>query len=238
MRREESNTSYSSKYYGKNASNKVNDKWFKKYGSASDWAGVFIGIFVAFYTFALFNETQKSTKAAIDSAEAAQNTYKQQRVTDSITRYNENIKSIADSINTAKRFELDSISRELQNKTLAAQIQSIEETQKQFETSNEPYLQYTDPEPPKLEAGKTFDLILKLVNLGKYPVKVIENKSATVFRVVPPNLKEIYKLDNNFNSIINSYVINGSPLKQRITANRHISDRKLKTLPMGNCLYF
>lgn len=121
----------------------------------------------------MFFQTKQSTKAAIDSATAAQNTYTQQRFNDSITRRNDSINSIADSVNTRKRSELDSISRELQNKSLAAQIQSIEETQKEFRTENRPYVAIVNIH---IDTTFTNNIILctwDFVNLGKSPAKLL-----------------------------------------------------------------
>lgn len=154
-----------------------------------------IAIFII--TYLLFRETQKSTKAAIDSATAAQNTYAEQRYNDSITRYNESIQSIADSINTAKRFVLDSLSRDLQNKSLAAQIQSIKETQRQFDVTNRPYIQLSDFDFTTLEVGKPIKIKYRIENVGSQPAKL--QKTEVQIRIspivlAPSNVKNIKKM--------------------------------------------
>jgi len=79
---------------------------------------------------------------------------------------------------------------------------------------------------------------IKLENLGKYPVKVIEDKGGAIFKVNSPNFKDTYNLNNDYNSIINSYVINGSPLNPSMNINIIITSDHIKGVATGKYSMF
>lgn len=132
--------------------------------------GVLVSIVMFIYTYLLFTETQKSTKAAIKSADAAELAVMEQIKNDSINKINESIKSRNDSVNTYKRFQLDSAS-------IQAQIDYFNEIKKQFEIENRPFVQLGDFKLNPFQRVNNqivFPIKFRVVNFGKLPAQILE----------------------------------------------------------------
>lgn len=181
-------------------------KWYEKHGTTTEFAGVIIGTFVAGFTIALFFQTKKSTDAAIKAANAADNTYKEQRFNDGVLRRRDSINAIANEDNERRRFSLDSTSTQ-------AQIQSIKEAQKQFEVENEPYLQIevTSIDTPFLK-GKPISIKYDIKNLKINPVKIIIDKGAFEITDARPDKFDVFKKKSK-GANFNVYTTKESPYK-------------------------
>lgn len=186
---------YSPENYSNNEKGKGGGKWWEKYGSASDWAGIIIGGFVAYFTVALFLQTQKATCAAIRAADAADSTYQ-------ITKKQFDA---AKESGKAADVRADSL--------LNLQVQALRETQKEFKIGNEPFLEIATPiKLDTLLPNKDIMITTKVRNLGKYPVKIISSVGAIVMRYNKPDFKSIYaKQTTNYIGQINKYIVFDSP---------------------------
>ncbi len=64
----------------------------------------------------------------------------------------------------------------ISNQSLQAQINSIKETQRQFEINNKPFLQCSDFTVVQFEAGKPIKIAFKLANIGNAPARVFRKR--------------------------------------------------------------
>src|ERR671926_268312 len=56
----------SPQYYRYTKTSKIKSKWYEKYGTASDLAGIIIGAIVGGFTIAFFYQTKEATKSDFD----------------------------------------------------------------------------------------------------------------------------------------------------------------------------
>jgi hypothetical protein len=143
---------------------------------------LFVTAFLAYYTYSVFNQTTKQTKAATDAAKAAgvsatvaQQTLNADTLYNNKTLNAQKIQSdTSDSLN--KRSEKrQGLQFGLQQKSLSQQITSLNETQKEFEIENRPLVQILDFRFDSLEANHHMILKYDFINYGKQPVKCLGN---------------------------------------------------------------
>ncbi len=171
-----------------------------------------VNVIIAIAAFYALDQTRQSTSAAIRSANAADSTVAQQRRNDRILREESAISSFRDSINTEKRFRLDSISRGIQNKSVEAQIQTLKETQKQFEVFNEPFLQIIEPVLTVPEGANSGKLFYTIANVGKYPALLTSYKIYVVVDTMPNNFNDVYNYKEP-DSVLAAYLSDKSAIK-------------------------
>lgn len=155
-----------------------------KIAKRANWISIgnfILAIAIFIVTYFLFRETQKSTNAATKAANAAENTYREQKFNDSITRRIDSINSIVNDINERKRFELDSINREMQNKSVATQINSLQEVQKEFVIANRPFITITNINIDTSFTNNVITCSLNFENKGNFPGKVLSISSLIAF---------------------------------------------------------
>ena len=132
------------------------------------------------FTDLLWQGAIEATKTANNSLKETRRAVNEGMHSNNIAEKNYNISKAAfdSSISSSKvASENERKSFELRSKSVAAQIQSLKETQKQFEVANEPYLQYRKFKLPKLEIGKPRIVDFSIENLGNYPVKIYRGKN-------------------------------------------------------------
>jgi hypothetical protein len=143
-------------------------------------------------------------KKATQSADAAKKSADASLLADSISAKNYKLTRTAYEDNKAdsrKRFQHDSAS-------LQAQIASLDTVQKQFEISNEPYMQIFFPKITQLKLNEFVGIYYMIANLREIPIQVISQKEAISIRVTPNDFNHIRS--GNVPGNINKYVIKES----------------------------
>lgn len=132
---------------------------------------VIVSGFLFYYTYQLFNETKKSTSAAVSSADASMRSAKaaetsiaQQKIIDSSNRVSQKQSSYQDSINNANNLNV-SIN------ALKIQENSLNQSQKDFEMESRPILVISDLILDTTYANDMVNITFMLVNVGKFPAK-------------------------------------------------------------------
>lgn len=193
-------------------------------------------------TFLLFRKTTQSTDAAIRSANAAESTYREQKFNDSSLRARDSIKYIIDTAAQANKARNDSaieVKRfDLQNKSIQAQIKSLQETNREFQVENEPFLQLTVEGVQNFAIGGLLDVTVKIDNLGKYPAMIILDKSFSAFRVVPPPFEEVYKLGKKDEDLTNTYVSSSIPASKVFHHEDPITESQFTKTQQGTYKFY
>ena len=174
------------------------------------------------------NKMQEFADASKNSAASADRSAKEQKTNDSLSRNidsthfqktDENTKqalsfsgkSIESNISSSKK------TFELQGKSIDAQVAAMKQTKKDFETETQPFLELKTPlNIDTIGINVPIVVSYKIKNLGKYPVKVIEENSVCIPRYNTPSFDSIY---NNKNKIrmtyVNRYITYDSPLEEQ-----------------------
>lgn len=146
-------------------------------------------------------------KSSISASQIAQKTFEITK------RYNDSSLAIqqrtfkennADGI---KRNKIDSENSQSAAKSIDAQINTLNETQKEFDIENRPFIQIIDIGFDTLASGKNVVISYNIRNYGKQPVKILNSKIQVIYwysRGKPPVSNEGYS-----NQIINSYLGGG-----------------------------
>lgn len=164
----------------RNKSKTIN-KW-KEYGSKWIEPMNIVSIILAFLTYLLFKQATRDSRTAEISSKAAQEAVYEQRYNDSLNRISDSIKFTNDTAYGNKKYIEDSINNrknfEISKYVLQAQINSLKQTQKDFETENRPFIVYTNIrlDTPINNHNIHIDYILN--NVGKFPAKISSNRGA------------------------------------------------------------
>jgi hypothetical protein len=128
---------------------------------------VIISGFLFYYTYQLFNETQKATAASQTSADAATNAVAEQKKMDSFSIDTQQNSSYQDSVNQDKNFRIS------QN-ALQIQINSLKQAQVDFENENRAVVTismfYYSQKDIK---NNIVNMRFSYFNIGKFPAKNI-----------------------------------------------------------------
>lgn len=146
----------------------------------TDVAMVIISGFLAYFTFQLFNTASEQSKSAQQAANAAIRAIKQDSAN---VAYNNNIARVNDILSRKK----DSLTINLANRSLQAQINSLKQAQKNFEIQNMPFLEISQVQINAFEIGKQINLIIHIKNLGNYPAKLKRAVVWTATKANPPD---------------------------------------------------
>jgi hypothetical protein len=149
---------------------KIN-QW-KEYGKKWIDPLTIVTIVLAIATYLLYRQASEDSKIAQQSAisakrsaNAAENTFKEQKYVDSIRRRSDSIKNRVDSLINANRFNLDSIN-------MSAQINSFKQTQSDFEIENRPFLVSSNIILDTSFTNNIISIKYEIINVGKFPAKV------------------------------------------------------------------
>ncbi len=195
-----------------------------------------ISLAVGIVTLYLFSETKKANITTRDAL-------KHQIHIDSLDSVASVRKDTIDSIVRVKdNFRADSTFK-LQKRSLNAQIQSLQETQKEFDIENRPLLQVLNIQFDTLTVGKKLYLKYLYVNSGKQPIKLL---TETVKLKIQNNKKESdYTLTNPLISPINIYLIgnaiyqkkwfSGIPIKEDFY--KHVRNGDFSLHLIGSCVF-
>lgn len=163
--------------------------------------GTFINLALAGMTYLLFQKTIEANKTSQSALTEAQNAVQESRRANDIAEANfklaQNSSAYSDSINN--------INLELSKKSVVTQINSVTESQRQFEKLNMPYLQCDEFSFINMEQDVQPKLSYKTTNLGNYPAKILDRKLGYFFaQNVPENPnKKIDFSKNSFDVYIN-----------------------------------
>jgi len=147
-------------------------------------------------------ETAKASKAA----EIADSLTRVALLRDSVRNIQS---SIDDSIKFIKRFELDRKSADGQISTMKG---TLAETKKQFEATNEPYVQIGNIAVRSFNINSPISISYTLTNLNNYPLKILELRVTTTTRPTHPDYVEDRKgLIPQDLQAINQYIIKETP---------------------------
>lgn len=107
------------------------------------------------------------------------------------------------SFNLAKRdfeerVEKDKLNTSLTIKSIEAQINSIKEVRKQFETDRKPYLKITDVFFTKFNQNEKPEIKYQLENIGSYPTKIVDFRLSFFYGMAPFSQEDIkrYKIQS------------------------------------------
>jgi len=143
-------------------------------------------------------------------------------------------KDRADSINTANKDTADAIANRAkytrdsdfiskQKAGIDSQIVAVQQTQRDFNISNEPYLQVIQVKLDTFIEGKPIHVSCGFENLGGYPVKVDSSKTVISVRMFNPGFDHKIKISDYSTDIINLYVTRGYPQGYTIESDYPLS---------------
>lgn len=140
------------------------------------FCSLIVAALLAICTYKLFTQATADSKTAVASATAAQDAVKEQRYNDGITRDRDSIKFRIDTAYASKKFREDSVVNSknfgISKNALQAQINSLKQSQKDFETENRPFIIYSDItiDTPIINHDINIHYVTK--NVGKFPAKI------------------------------------------------------------------
>jgi hypothetical protein len=161
---------------------------YMKYGTWSERIATIVNIALAVFTYLLLRQATTQNEAALTSANAAIETVKLMKSADTNNRAN--------------------FSRSLDQTKEALKLQhtAIQSTQKQFEISNEAYLQITDAKVTRFFPGQPLGIELQISNYGNYVAKIKEARCGIHIKKVAPDyqssIKQISMLTMPFANVI------------------------------------
>lgn len=163
--------------------------------------GTFINLALAGMTYLLFQKTIEANNTSQSALTEAQKAVQESKRANDIAEANfklaQSSSAYSDSINN--------INLELSKKSVGTQINSVTESQRQFEKLNMPYLQCDEFSFINMEQDVQPKLSYKTTNLGNYPAKILDRKLGYFFAQnipVNPN-KKIDFYNNSFDVYIN-----------------------------------
>lgn len=183
----------------------------------TDKVMVVISAILAFYTFKLFSTASEQTKITIKATDAA---IKATSISETNSR-RDSINNILARENDRWNKMRDNISLDEQKKSIDAQIKSIQESQKQFNIQNEPFLEIGVLKNT-IEKNK-LTIVLAIRNLGRYPVKVYDGKINFKIQEKIPRLEDIHTIeiigDNDGMRNGGRYLTSEKPIEYTYTCN-------------------
>ena len=103
-------------------------------------------------------------------------------------------------------------SNKASEKSIAAQVSSLQKTEQRFNTENEPILQIQKPTVDTVGIGKIVKMIFTIENLGIYPTKVLDCKMNIFADTVTPKFSALNDTAYSPIEIVNRYIVKGYPL--------------------------
>lgn len=185
--------------------------------------GLLVNIILAVFTYMLFREANNATHVATDALKTTQESVKESKRANDIAQAN-----LILAQQSAK--ENNIVSNEnlgLSKQSLGAQINSINESQKQFYASNNPYLQFEVSylDDPVIGQGMNMQGVLK--NVTQIPAKVISQRYSLYYSgEVYPYEKNLRLIDN----IGNIYAVNGIPSTMYYTIEKNVDAKSVAFL--------
>lgn len=192
------------------------------------WVNGGISLVLAFVTYLLFLKTQESNETSKDSLIVAQKALADSRLRDSVSERQDSITFGLSKKQFEEAIKNDSLSAYLNTKSLAAQVNSIKESQKQFDISHQPFLQVADFILSEIKEDKKLNIKYIIRNLSEIPVKIVSQKYTVDvgFKSIPISLLENAKIDKYYNS----YLIKEDHVSGKITSEFTPSKGEVSTI--------
>lgn len=197
------------------------------------------------FTAALFYMNIKSFEKTTQAVAISDSTYRHNRIKDSLVdigkKHSDSIATIKerridslDSIVRLRDYIKDSNNYALSIKSLNAQITSIQETKKQFEEENRPFIQISDIKTDT--SGYRGLLSFKIINYGKLPANVLYIKYRIGMALSVDENKIIYlKWQTNEHNI---YVASGINYLPEFTTMKASSNQPMKAIKNGEIIMY
>jgi hypothetical protein len=147
--------------------------------------GIFVNIALLIATYKLWKEAVNAGKSATTAAIASKESAEQAKESNKLA------KQSADSSQGMNKQAID-----VSKQSLDAQINSIKETQKQFEVANRPVIQINNIKVETFEQGKPTRITFNIANFGKYPAKIFKSQSKIVYSI-DPDFKDFSYLNDS-----------------------------------------
>ncbi len=151
--------------------------------------GTLINAVLAGLTFMLFQKTVEANRisqlALTESTRAndiSTQALKDSRKADSISVFKDSVISAFNERQYLNGREKDSITISITRKSLESQINSLRESQKQFQIENLAYIECSDFNFASFESNKEPKIAFKIQNVGRVPVKVMGFKLGFFYR--------------------------------------------------------
>lgn len=204
-----------------------------------------ISLISILFTAALFYMNIKSFEKTTQAVAISDSTYRHNRIKDSLVDIG---KKHSDSITTIKERRIDSLDSivrlrdyikdsnnyALSIKSLNAQITSIQETKKQFEEENRPFIQISDITTDTSGYNKL--LSFKIINYGKFPADVLYIKYRIGMALSVDENKIIYlKWQTNEHNI---YIASGINYLPEFTTMKASSNHPMKAIKNGEIIMY
>lgn len=143
------------------------------------WVGVGINFILAFFTYLLFLKTGDANRTSSDALEVS-------RLALADSRMNERLKDSLERIKDSASNYLDSIKLEITKQSLQAQINSINNSQNQFESINQPFLQVNSISIDTLHVGQKPKINYTVTNISTVPIEIIRQRELSTITNQPP----------------------------------------------------
>lgn len=157
---------------------------YKRSEIVAIWSSVAISLALAIVTYLLFLKTVeankisqlafKESKRANDITEKSLRNASEQAIA---SAKRERTLDSLDSVDRNKYNEEVARSNNMQNKLLQSRIEYTQETQRQFEVTNRPYLQVNNVKFFNYKENEPLVLKFDLINLGAYSAKILSGKT-------------------------------------------------------------
>lgn len=200
--------------------------WFERNPSLLGFSGSIIG---ALITLAALLFTVVYSQRSLNLATEQFEHYRAQRLLDSIKSeerdHDQREKDSVQSVLNQKRDD-----REL--KSLEAQINSLKETHRQFDASNEPYIQVKDPTIVEFNPGVPISVNMHFVNLGNYPVHVLSSATFISTSISPPKINDLKWSSHRFDNF-NAYIVKESPISFSNRDPRPLDESRYRAVVEG-----
>lgn len=153
-----------------------------------------ISAFSVIISLSLFFMTLQTFKKTSRAVEISDSTFIANREKDSALNIKSIIRDSLDSIKRERDYIRDSTNKKIAQKSLDAQINSIRQSQEDFELESRPLLQISHITVDSVDLKNSqppFTLSYIIVNFGKFPAKVISHKVGTGWGYAPTLEQEL-----------------------------------------------
>lgn len=209
------------------------NKWYRHSEIVAIWAGVFVQIILALFTYLLFLKTGHANSISAEAVRQATiaNNISQENQTRSIVQQESSAKTqiIKDSMLKIK----DSLTTDLAKKSLGTQINSVQETQKEFVAANQPFLQLIEPSIVTLKVNEILQIDYILTEVTNIPIKVVSQKSSAIIKIDQPTLAEVMSHFSQ-ESELNGYLTKETSMGGRITLPKRLTNIEVSGVTDGN----
>ncbi len=186
--------------------------------------GITVNVILIFFTIRLYREAVSQSQAATDAANAA---IESNRIARETMETNNTFSQRNIAMQEADAKSGDTINKktiEVAQQSLQAQINSLKETQRQFDTENMPYLECKEFTFLTFEPNKPPKIAFQIINFGKTAAKIIKYKVGFFYSPIIQFKPQGYLATIPFDPIpAGLYVTSQYPAVQIMTANNSIT---------------